>query len=86
MAQYLNGIKRKTNSSFKDNFSPLTAPDFQLTIEGADMMPVIVKAYRTGENEFILNSSQNPDVYFSSTPTGLFGNIFKSKSEFLKQR
>jgi hypothetical protein len=85
MAQYLNGLKRKSNTSFIDNFSPLTAPDFQLTIEGINMVPVILKAYSLGENKFILNSSQNPEAYFTSPPTGLFGNIFKSKSEFLKQ-
>jgi hypothetical protein len=85
MAQYLNSIRRKSNASFIDYFSPATAPDFQLTLEGIDMDPVILKAYIKGENEIILNSSQNPEAYFTSTPAGLFGSIFKSKSEFLKQ-
>ncbi|KPK86498.1 MAG: hypothetical protein AMS27_04865 [Bacteroides sp. SM23_62_1] len=85
MVQYLNGIRRKSNNSFIDHFSPVIGPDYQLTIEGINMEPVVIKAYLTEENEFILNSSQNPEVYFSSPPTGLFESIFKSKSEFLNQ-
>ena len=85
MAQYLNELQRKSNTSFIDNFSPVTAPDFQLTIEGTNMVPVILKAYSRGENGFILNSSQNPDAYFTSPPTELFESIFISKSKLLKQ-
>lgn len=85
MAQYLNSLKLKSNASFIDHFTPVTAPDFQLTLEGIDMVPVIITAYSIAENEFILNSSQNPEAYFTSTTTGLFGSIFKSRSELISQ-
>ena len=85
MAQYLNNLSRKSNSSFVDDFSPITSPDFQLTIEGVDMTPVIIKAYRTKENIYILNSSQNPEAYFTSPASGLFGSVFKSKSELVRK-
>jgi hypothetical protein len=85
MASYLNSISRKSNSSFVDGFSPLINPDWQLTINGTNMAPVIIKAYRKGENEFILNSSLNPESYFTSQKSGLFGTIFKPKSQFIRQ-
>jgi len=84
MEQYLNGLSRKFNSSFVDDFTPLIAPDFQLTIEGNNMLPVIVKAYRRSDDEYILNSSQNPESWFSSSSSGIFRNLFKPKSELLQ--
>jgi hypothetical protein len=83
MASYLNSLAQKSNSQFTDNFKPLLSPDYQLTINGTNMAPIILKAYRKGENEYILNSSLNPDSYFKSPRTGLFGSIFKSKLELL---
>lgn len=85
MASYLNTLSRKSNSAFIDGFSPVIGPDYQLAINGINMAPVIIKAYRKGENEFVMNSSQNPNSYFTSPRTGLFGTIFKSKSQFIKQ-
>jgi hypothetical protein len=80
IASYVNSLAQKSNSSFTDNFSPVISPDYQLTINGINMAPVIIKAYSKGEDEFIMNSSQNPASYFSSPRSGLFGTIFKSKS------
>ena len=85
MAQYLGNISRKSNTSFIDNFTPVTSPDFQLTIEGMDMNPVTLKAFKTGEDNYVLNSSQNPGAYFSSSASGLFCDIFKSKSELIRK-
>ena len=85
MASYLNALTRKSNSAFVDDFTPVIGPDYQLTINGTKMVPVIIQAYRRGENEFILNSSQNPNSYFASPRSGLFGTIFKSKSELISR-
>ena len=85
MATYLNSLSRKSNSAFVDGFSPVIGPDFQLTINGTNMAPVTIKAYRKGENEFILNSSLNPQSYFTSPKSGLFASIFKPKSQFIIQ-
>jgi hypothetical protein len=85
IASYLNSLSRKSNSTFIDGYSPVIGPDYQLTINGTNMAPVIIKAYRRGDNDFVMNSSQNPDSYFTSPRSGLFGNIFKPKSQFLKK-
>ena len=82
MASYLNSLSQKSNTQFTDDFRPLLGPDYQLTINGINMAPIILKAYRKSEKEYILNSSLNPDSYFVSPGTGLFGTIFKSKSYF----
>jgi hypothetical protein len=84
IVSYLNQLSRKSNSAFTDSFTPVIGPDYQLTINGINMAPVIVKAYRRGENEFVMNSSQNPDSYFIVPRSGLFSNIFKSKSDLIK--
>jgi hypothetical protein len=84
IASYLNVLSRKSNSAFIDGFSPVIGPDYQLTINGTNMAPVTIKAYKKGENDFVMNSSQNPGSYFTSPRTGLFGNIFKPKSQFIK--
>ncbi|MBL7112578.1 MAG: DUF4340 domain-containing protein [Bacteroidales bacterium] len=83
MENYLNGLTRKSNSSFVDGFDPVTGPDYQLTIEGNLATPVIIKAYRMSPGEFIIHSSMNPESYFSSTGEGLFSQIFKSRSGLL---
>lgn len=85
MASYLNSLSQKSNTQFTDLFKPLLSPDYQLTINGTNMAPIILKAYRKGENEFILNSSLNPESYFISPAKGLFGTVFKSKSDFFQQ-
>lgn len=78
-AQLLSALSRKSASTFDDEFSPLNAPDFQLRIEGNNMQPISVLAYRTGPDQYVINSSLNPDSYFSSGPEGVFRDIFRSK-------
>jgi hypothetical protein len=84
MAQYLNALSRKSGSEFVDDFNVVTAPDYQLTIEGNNMQAVTVKAYLRPGEEYILNSSLNPKSFFSSGPDGIFRDLFKSRSELLK--
>ena len=83
MENYLNGLTRKSNSTFADGFEPVVAPDYQLTIQGNLATPVIIKAYMKGPDEFVIHSSMNPESYFSSTADGLFGQIFKSGAGLL---
>jgi hypothetical protein len=82
-ARYLSSLTRKSGSDFADNFSPVTAPDYQLTIEGMNMQAVTLRAYHRSDNEYILHSSVNPQSYFISRPDGLFRDLFKPKSAFL---
>jgi len=83
MENFLNGLTRKSNSSFVDGFDPVTAPDYQLTIQGNLVTPIIIKAYMRSADNYIIHSSMNPESYFSSPRDGLFSQIFKSRTGLL---
>jgi hypothetical protein len=83
MAQYLNGLSRKSHGDFADGFSPLSSPAYQVTFEGMNMDPLLIRVYAQTGEDFILHSSINPESYFRITPEGLFGDIFKSSSSLI---
>jgi hypothetical protein len=82
VAEYLNSLAYKNASSFEDNFVPSGLPQCQLTVEGNNMKTVTVDAYLLSNDNYILNSNQNPKSYFSSNNKGLFTEIFKGKKAF----
>lgn len=78
MAQYLNGLSRKSHGDFADGFSPLSNPVYEVTFEGLNMDPLLIRVYSQVGDELILHSSTNPESYFRITREGLFKDIFKS--------
>jgi hypothetical protein len=87
VANYLASFGLLDGENFKDNYKPVTSPVYQLSVEGNNLLNVTVKGFKEeGTEEYVLNSSQNPDVYFTTKKNGLFDKIFKSKSHFLKER
>lgn len=78
MAQYLNGLSRKSHGDFADGFSPLSNPLYQVTFEGLNMDPLLIRVYSQVGDDLILHSSINPESYFRITREGLFKDIFKS--------
>jgi len=82
-ASLLDALSRKSSSTFTDDFSPISAPDFQLRIEGNNMQAVSVLAYRRSGDQYIINSSLNPESYFISPSDGVFKDIFVPKAELL---
>jgi hypothetical protein len=85
VAGYLNSMKLLEGENFKDNYKPVVNPFFQLQIEGNNLLSISVKCYvGEGNSEYILNSSLNPEVYFSSKRDGIFDKLFKPKSFFVK--
>jgi hypothetical protein len=83
MAKYLNGLSRKSHREFADGFSPLSGPLYQVTFEGMNMDPLLIRVYAQAGDEMILHSSINPQSYFRITRNGLFKDIFKSSSGFI---
>lgn len=77
MAQYLSSLSYMNHSEFADDFKPLLNPDFQMTIEGNNFSPVSLQAFMVTEDQYVINSSQNPTSYFKSDFEGLFSRIFK---------
>ena len=85
MDRYLTSLSYKSHSSFTDNFTPLSNPDYQLTIEGNNMSPVVVQAFIADTSKYIINSSLNPGSWFESDADELFAGIFKTRRYFMEE-
>lgn len=84
VAEYLNSISYMNGQEFADNFKPTNDPQFKLTIEGNNLLNLSIKCYKTDkENEYILTSGLNPDVFFTSRNDGIFEKLFKPERNFL---
>lgn len=82
-ANYLGSLSMIDGQEFRDGFNPGSYPVYQMMIEGNNLLSITVKCFRGGDdNEYILNSSTNPDIYFSSKRDGIFDELFKPLSYF----
>ena len=83
MSNYLNSIGFIDGQDFMDDFKPVIVPAYQLVIEGNNLLNITVKCFKgIGQDEYIFNSSLNPDVYFTSKKNELFDQLFKPLSYF----
>jgi hypothetical protein len=86
VANYLNTISSLKGQDFRDNFKPSVNPVYQLQADGSNLLNFKVKCYQgDSPDEYILNSSLNPEIYYSSKRNGLFDQLFKSRSNFLQK-
>ena len=86
VANYLNSLRVLNGQDIKDNFKPVVNPEYELKIEGNNLLNISVKCYTDdASDEFILNSSLTPDVYFTSKKDGIFDKLFKTKNYFSTQ-
>jgi hypothetical protein len=85
IVNFLNTLSYLNGQDIKDNYKPELNPVYQLIIEGNNLLNFSVKCYKNDNvDEYIFNSSLNPDVYFSSKRNGIFEKLFKPQSYFLK--
>jgi len=80
---FLTSLSTADGQEFNDTFKADVNPDYQLLIEGNNLLNINIKCYRQPEGNYIINSSLNPEVYFSSKPDGVFRRLFKSKKELI---
>lgn len=79
VVNYFSSVRNITESNFADNL-PSSQPSHQLAIEGNNSMEnILVKGYFLSDDEFIIESSQNPGNYFDSHE--LAEKIFISSSK-----
>ncbi len=83
VASYLSSLSNADGQDFNDTFKPDVNPDYQVLIEGNNLLNINVKCYRLQDGTFILNSSLNPDIFFSSKADGVFSRVFKSKKDLI---
>ncbi len=81
--KYLNNIRYVNNSDFVDDIAPaaLGNPVLTVTIDEKSKGTVTIKAYQNPIHHWIINSSLNPESYFSDNDT--FEKIFISKKKLL---
>lgn len=88
VANYLNGLKSLSGSTFADDFDDANADNLKFktfTAKGNNITePLSISCYRdtTRERPFVFQSSQNTEAFFDSDSTGLFKTIFKEPNEF----
>ena len=85
-ANFLVSLGILNGENFKDDFKPVLSPVYQVFIEGNNLLSITVICFKgDGTDEFIFNSSLNPEVYFTTKKDGIFEKLFKPKNYFLKQ-
>lgn len=80
---YLNMLSFKSASSFNDFFKPAGLPGYQIFVETSNNKNLTIDAYPNGENQWVINSSYNPESWFTAGKNDLFGELFKGKQSFL---
>ncbi|MBI5008337.1 MAG: DUF4340 domain-containing protein, partial [Bacteroidia bacterium] len=79
----LTSLSNVDGQEFNDTYKPDANPDYQLMIEGNNLLNINVKCYRQKDGTFIINSSLNPGIFFSSKADGVFNRVFKSKKDLI---
>lgn len=82
---YLNSLSLINGDNFIDGFKPDSDPLYQITVKRIGFNDFSIKCYHGDtDDEFILNSSFNPEAFFSCKRDEVFNQIFKTKNYFLK--
>lgn len=79
---YLNGLNFKNASSFADGFSTAAPATLNITIEKMGVTLAILQAWKR-EQDWALQSSIQPGVYFSSEGSALLQTVFERKENLL---
>jgi|GEM_PF-471371 len=83
MKNYLSQLEFKNATNFSEDPDPTTPALFTLAIGGKNSELATVKAWNAG-SDYVLSSSLQPGVYFTSAGSGLMGAIFAGKKSFLR--
>jgi hypothetical protein len=76
MQNYLNRLRYNYLTVFVDNFTPPATPDVTITAEKGSVPVFTVKAWKKpAEDQWVLHSTQNPGVYFSSKSSNIIRDL-----------
>jgi hypothetical protein len=82
----LNLVGNIDGMDINDDFKPFSNPDYLINFEGNNLLNASVKCFTAvGTEDYVLNSNQNPEVFFTSKKSGIFSQIVKSKKYFVKE-
>jgi Domain of unknown function (DUF4340) len=78
---YLSQLEYKNASSFADDFSPTRQPDISLNIDGTAGPLATVQAWKR-EKDWVVTSTLQDGVYFSTEGSGIFNAVFERRGNF----
>ena len=81
MASYISVLSYRRYSVFADGFTPPAQADYQIVMEGKNMSPVVIKAFRDDKYHFVMHSSQNPESYFADKDSLIFKKLFVPRTK-----
>jgi hypothetical protein len=83
---YLSSLALVHGQEFKDDFTPISNPAYQMLVQGINSLNLSIECYEGNSPDgHIFNSSLNPKVYFIDRKGILFKQLFKPQSYFLKK-
>lgn len=86
VVHYLTMLSRTDGQEFNDGYTPRGEPVFILNAEGNNLTAFTVRCYESEEaDKYILNSGQNPEVYFKNAADQVHNDIFVPWKHFIKK-
>lgn len=86
VSTYISSIYSLKSSNFVDRKPASMSPAMQLSIQTATKGIVTVKAFPDPEHGFLIQSSQNPESYFSGNQEGLTEKLFVQAEKFYAKK
>jgi hypothetical protein len=83
VVSYLNSLSNKNSADFNDHFVAKAAPAYILNLSEKSNKSISIRAYELNRDSFAVNSSYNPNSFFSFQRKNLLSEIFVSKQYFL---
>jgi hypothetical protein len=82
---YLNRFRSRSLSDFADDFTASGQPSYTVLLNRDSEDIIKIQGWKIEEDRWVLNSSQQKDVYFSSADASLIRDIFVGKDLFLSK-
>jgi hypothetical protein len=76
--RYLSGMQSYNLDRFSDDFSPSGSPDRSILFSGVSTPVASVKAWKRPDGSWVVNSSQNPDGYFSVSDSVMARDLWRN--------
>jgi hypothetical protein len=85
VARYLSKLRSKQIPTFEENFVPQAEASYELSFSNDSGKMLIVRGWSTSEGKWILTSSLQNEVYFSTKDSSLIGDLFPGRKTFSKK-
>ncbi|MEL6253407.1 MAG: DUF4340 domain-containing protein, partial [Bacteroidota bacterium] len=82
VSSFISSIYALKSSNFVDRKPASLSPSMQLSIQTGTKGIVTIKAFPDAEHGFLIQSSQNPESYFSGNQEGLTDKLFVQAERF----